>query len=179
MAAASPSLSSPSREKKILPFSLAAVILVLDQLSKWLVVERIPRLTVGPEFFGGFIRFIHARNPGIAFSLGRDLPDPLRGVFFTLLPILVLAALGLHYFRSDDFSPIQRWAVAGIIGGGAGNLVDRIFRPEGVVDFIDVEFFGIFGLDRWPTFNIADSSVVVFGSLLALTILTHGRRTHE
>ena len=39
----------------------------------------------------------------------------------------------------------------GIVGGGLGNLVDRFFRKEGVVDFIDVKFYGLFGLERWPT----------------------------
>ena len=51
--------------------------------------------------------------------------------------------------------------MAGILGGGIGNIIDRIFRPEGVVDFISVKFYGILGFDRWPTFNIADASVVV------------------
>jgi signal peptidase II len=69
--------------------------------------------------------------------------------------------------------------VAGIIGGGVGNLIDRVFRPEGVVDFIDVRFFGLFGLDRWPTFNVADSSVVVCGALLAASILAHRKDAHE
>jgi signal peptidase II len=59
----------------------------------------------------------------------------------------------------------------GILGGGLGNLADRIFRPAGVVDFIDVKFFGIFGFERWPTFNIADSAIVVCGILLLFTML--------
>jgi signal peptidase II len=61
--------------------------------------------------------------------------------------------------------------VAGIIGGGIGNIIDRIFRPAGVVDFISVKFYGILGMERWPTFNIADSSVVVCCLLLLVTIL--------
>jgi signal peptidase II len=59
----------------------------------------------------------------------------------------------------------------GIIGGGFGNLIDRFFRPDGVVDFIDVKFYGLFGLERWPTFNVADSAVVVCGSLLFISML--------
>ena len=59
----------------------------------------------------------------------------------------------------------------GIVGGGIGNLIDRAFRAEGVVDFIDVKFFGIFGLDRWPTFNVADSSIIICGILLAITFI--------
>ena len=59
----------------------------------------------------------------------------------------------------------------GIIGGGLGNLIDRFFRKEGVVDFIDVKFYGLFGLERWPTFNVADSAVVVFGLILVISFI--------
>jgi signal peptidase II len=61
--------------------------------------------------------------------------------------------------------------VAGIIGGGIGNIVDRMFRPEWVVDFISVRIYGLFGMDRWPTFNVADSSLVVTGILLMLSLI--------
>ena len=74
--------------------------------------------------------------------------------------------------KSNDFTKLQRWAIAGIVGGGIGNLIDRIFRPEGVVDFIDVKFYGLFGMERWPTFNVADSAVVVCGILLIVSFIT-------
>ena len=51
-----------------------------------------------------------------------------------------------------------------------GNIIDRIFRPEGVVDFISAKFYGILGFERWPTFNAADSSVVVCGIILVVTL---------
>ena len=59
----------------------------------------------------------------------------------------------------------------GIVGGGFGNLIDRFFRAEGVVDFIDVKFYGLFGMERWPTFNVADSAVVVCGLLLVISFI--------
>jgi len=76
-----------------------------------------------------------------------------------------------YYIKSEEFTGIQRWAVAGIIGGGIGNLIDRIIRTDGVVDYVSVRIFGLFGWERWPTFNIADSSVVVCSILLFVTIL--------
>ena len=66
---------------------------------------------------------------------------------------------------------MQRWFLSGIIGGGISNLLDRFFRAEGVVDFIDVKFFGLFGLERWPTFNIADSAIVICGAGLFVALL--------
>jgi signal peptidase II len=163
--------------RKLIPFSLALDIMILDQISKWLIITHIPLRSAGAWFFGDLVRIIHVRNPGIAFSMGRDLSGAFRGILFTLLPVIVIAVLTVYYFRSKEFTPLQRWTVAGIIGGGAGNLIDRIFRPDGVVDFIDVKFFGIFGLDRWPTFNIADSAVVVCGLLLAASLLWQRKKT--
>ena len=161
--------------RKLTPFVLTFLILLFDQLTKYLIVHSVPVKTIGFAAFGDFFRIIHARNPGIAFSLGRSFPDEIRSVLFVLLPIAVLAALVVYYFRSEDFTGFQRWAIAGILGGGIGNLIDRILRPDGVVDFIDVKFFGLFGLDRWPTFNVADSSVVVCGLLLAVSLLVTGK----
>jgi signal peptidase II len=88
----------------------------------------------------------------------------------------VLGVLVWYYVRSNDFTWLQRWAVAGIIGGGLGNLIDRIARPAGVVDFISVNLYGLLGLDRWPTFNIADASVVICGLILLVSILISPKR---
>ena len=66
-----------------------------------------------------------------------------------------------------------------ICGGGFGNLIDRFFRSEGVIDFIDVKFYGLFGLERWPTFNIADSAVVVCGILLLISFATSFKKDSE
>ena len=74
--------------------------------------------------------------------------------------------------------------MAAITGGGIANCLDRFFRPGGVIDFIDIKFYGILGLERYPTFNIADSSVVVGGLLLVYTLvrdefLSNRKRTYE
>ena len=61
----------------------------------------------------------------------------------------------------------------------SGNIIDRIFRPQGVVDFIDVKFFGIFGLERWPTFNVADASIVVCGIILIVSFFLTIRNVEE
>jgi len=157
----------------LLPLSLTALILLVDQVTKAIIANNWPisRGNVIAQVFGNdLLQIIHVRNPAIAFSLGHNLPDIIKPFLFIIVPILVLLFLTWYYFRSNDFSKLQRWAAAGIIGGGLGNIIDRIFRPDGVVDFIDVKFFGIFGWERWPTFNIADSSVVVCCILLLVTM---------
>jgi len=117
----------------------------------------------------------HVRNKVIAFSLGKDIPDAIKPILFIVLPLLVLGLLVWYYLSSNDFTRLQRWAVAGILGGGIGNIIDRIFRRDGVVDFISVKFYGLFGFERWPTFNLADSSVVVCCILLLISIIISGK----
>ncbi len=167
---------SVSLKSKLIPLLLTAGILALDQFTKALIVASIPMQTIGYQFLGDFLRIIHVRNPGIAFSLGAGSPEALRLVIFVMVPLAVLAALVVFMVRTGDLTTLQRWALAGILGGGCGNLIDRIGRPEGVVDFIDVKFYGLLGMERWPTFNVADSSVVVCGILLCITLLFGGKK---
>lgn len=158
-------------KSKLLPLSLALFVIILDQITKTLVVKNIPIYTIGAEFFGDFLRIIHVSNTGVAFSVGASWSDIVRFASFVIVPVIVIVLVFIVYFRNNEWSTLQRWAIMGIVGGGIGNLIDRAFRAEGVVDFIDVKFFGIFGLERWPTFNVADSAIIVFGILLAITFI--------
>lgn len=161
---------------KVAPLLLTALVIALDQITKSLVIKYIPRLnSVDPkciiEVFGKYVRLIHVRNKAVAFSMGSNLPDSMRAVLFSALPLIVIIVVFVVYFRSNEFSQLQRWSICGIIGGGLGNLIDRFFRPDGVVDFIDCYFFNIFGMERWPTFNVADSAVVVCGILFIISFI--------
>lgn len=169
-----------SREK-LLPLFLIPAIVLFDQITKAIIVSLYPKsgVFITDVFKNDLLWIIHVRNKAIAFSIGNGLPDGLRSILFVVLPALVLAGLLVYYLRTNEFSGLQRWAVAGIVGGGIGNLIDRIFRSEGVVDFISVKFYGFLGFDRWPTFNIADSSVVVCGILLFGNILLAAERRKE
>ena len=158
-------------KSKLLPLILAVAVIVLDQITKILVCRFIPMNTIGAQFLGDFLRIIHVRNPGVAFSFGAGWSDSMRRVAFSIVPIIVLGIVLGVYFRNNEFTTLQRWAICGIVGGGFGNIIDRIFRPAGVVDFIDVKFYGLFGLERWPTFNVADSAVVVCGIMLVVSFL--------
>jgi signal peptidase II len=164
---------------KLKPLLLTLIIIVFDQMSKIIIVRNIPIHTIGKSFFGGLIRIIHTRNLAIAFSLGNNLPNEVRFVLFKIIPIAILVGLFIYFLKSSDFTKSQRWIVAGILGGGIGNLTDRVFRPLGVVDFIDIKFFGIFGLERWPTFNVADSMVVISGILLLISFIFEDIKKHE
>ena len=159
------------KNDKKLPFILTLGVVLIDQLTKWLITVYIPINGIGASFMGGFLRIIHARNTAIAFSIGTSMAQGLKIILFSVVPLIILGIIAVYLFRTDTLTRLQRWSACGILGGGLGNLVDRIFRPLGVVDFIDVKFYGLFGLDRWPTFNVADAAIVVCGFLLVISFL--------
>lgn len=170
---------------KLLPLSLTGFIMLLDQITKAIIVKKWPipegstNVFIKDVFNNGFLWMIHVRNKAVAFSLGESLPEMIKPIAFIVFPILVLGFLLWYYFKSDEFVGVQKWAVAGIIGGGISNLIDRIVRPDGVVDFISVRFYGLFGMERWPTFNVADSSIVVCCILLFVTIFASSGKEKE
>lgn len=153
-----------------LPLILTFAVIALDQLTKWLIIKSIDPWSVGASFFGDLIRIVCVFNTGAAFSLGSGLSSVMRFVVMACIPVCFIAGICVVYFKSE-FPRVQRWFLSGIIGGGISNLLDRFFRAEGVVDFIDVKFFGLFGLERWPTFNIADSAIVVCAGGLFIAFL--------
>jgi signal peptidase II len=159
------------------PFALSLAILLLDQGSKALVAALVAPGTVAFSAFGDFFWIFRQSNLGMAFSLLDRLSAGPRAAILVALPLVLVAAVIVFYFKSREPNMLQRWALCGIVGGGIGNVIDRIFRPDGVVDFISVKFYGLFGYERWPTFNVADSSVVVCALILVVsTIITDSRR---
>jgi signal peptidase II len=168
-------------KQRILPFSLTAFLVLADQTVKSYIAHNWPGdgVFIKDVFNNDLLWIIHVRNKAIAFSLGENLPDSLRPVLFIAAPIIVLGFLLWYYFKSDEFSLPQRWAVAGIAGGGIGNMLDRLLRPDGVVDYISVKFFGLLGFERWPTFNIADASVVISVLVFMFTILFPSKNKGE
>ena len=161
--------------KRFLPLLLTVTVILLDQVSKLLVVKNIGLNQIYRSFFGDFIQIVHVRNTGAAFSFGAHTTGFLHTFMLIIVPVLVMVFL-LYLVLSEknsSFNYYQKFILAGIAGGGIGNLIDRILRSSsgGVIDFISVRFYGLFGLDRFPTFNIADSSVVVCAFLLIISFV--------
>ena len=158
-------------KEKMLPLTLTGFIILADQGVKSFIVKNWPQNGLIKDVFNdNFLWIYHVRNKAIAFSLGENFPEAVKPVIFIIVPVLVLGFLLWYFFKSDEFTKVQRWAAAGIIGGGIGNIIDRIFRPDGVVDYISIRIFGLFGMERWPTFNIADASVVMCCILLFISM---------
>ena len=161
-------------KKRYSPFILTLFIVAVDQISKALVVHYIDEGSIGLSLFGGWLWICHVRNDAVAFSLGSGFPLFVKYVSFVLLPILLMALVGYSVVskRFDkEFDTFQRWCLAGILGGGLGNIIDRVFRHLRVVDWISTDLDGFLSMDRFPTWNIADGSVVISVVLLLISFL--------
>lgn len=163
-------MNSKNKRDYFLPLIATGAVIALDQFTKWLIIKTIEPWSVGASFFGDLVQIVRVYNTGAAFSLGSGLSSVTRFIVMGCIPACFIAGICIIYFKSV-FTPLQRWFLGGIIGGGISNVLDRFFRAEGVVDFIDVKFFGLFGLERWPTFNIADTAIVVCAIGLFVTVL--------
>jgi signal peptidase II len=128
---------------------------------------------------GRFLSLVRVQNTGIAFSIGDSLPPLARRLLFILLPLAVMGAVVVYLLRSDEPTALQRWALAGIVGGGLGNLVDRIGRADGVVDFVLVRMYGLFGMEFFPVFNLADAAITCSAILLVWSLLRSGDSRRE
>jgi signal peptidase II len=144
----------------------ATVLYVADQVSKALVVANV-ELGQRIDVIGDVVQLWHVRNDGAAFSL-----FPGATWFFIPVSLLALVMVG-YFFRAFRGRGIGIHFVLGaILGGTLGNLTDRV-RFGYVVDFVSV---GIGDL-RWPTFNVADPSVVIgIGLLVAYLTFIEPRR---
>lgn len=132
----------------------------LDQLSKWLVVTYLP--DGGFELIPGVLRFTYVENRGAAFGMLADH----RWVFI-IVSTLALAAIAFYMFKFKPEGALVRCSLAFIIGGGIGNMIDRMLLSY-VIDFID--FCAFPQVWKW-VFNIADSFVCVGAGMLILYLI--------
>ena len=132
-------------------------IVLLDQIVKTLVVARF-ELGERVPVISGLFDLTYTLNPGGVWGLGRDLAMLPRTIVFLALPVAI-TALAIYYAwclpAADRF---RHAAIALVIGGAIGNLIDRLrLDPPAVIDFLLFHFRGHY----WPAFNIADSAICV------------------
>ena len=146
-------------------FAVGGMIILLDQVSKLLILHFLP-LFSAMEIIPGFFNLVHVRNTGAAFSILAGASSVWRQGLFVGLTIVVV---GILLFAYGKLRPEDRWtrtAYALIIGGALGNLVDRVRLGE-VVDFLDCYV----GAYHWPAFNLADSAISVGALMLVISVL--------
>jgi signal peptidase II len=144
---------------------VAGVVVVLDQIAKSLVLERLaPGVSV--EVVPGLLSLTLVMNPGLAFGLLGELPPAWRWlvVLLSLAALFVLARVAVRVL--SEGGALDGTAIGLIFGGAVGNLIDRA-RFGAVVDFVDVYYRGF----HWWAFNVADSAISVGVALLAVRLL--------
>jgi signal peptidase II len=152
------------------PWIWAPLVFVVDFITKRLVLANEAAFRAKIEVIGDLARFIYVRNPGSAMGL-----FPVGRWFLVGISLAASIFLIQLYRHTAPDQRVRRAAMAAILGGALGNLVDRIFYNGLVVDFIDL---GI-GSSRFYTFNVADMGVSIGGALLFLCILLDGRKSHD
>lgn len=140
--------------------AVAVLVLILDQLTKRLAVQAVPRGS--SEQFLPLIDLVHVRNDGVAFSSFAGQP--------WIVGLLVIGALGaLTWWFVRNRTVRFAWLAAGMLAGGAiGNVLDRIIEGA-VIDFLKPP--------NWPAFNLADMAIVGGMALLVLVVELENRRT--
>ena len=135
-------------------FALASAVVALDQVSKVLILERLP-LGVPVALVDDLLSFTLVMNPGLAFGLLGSVPRTWRWVVaaLSLVALAVLARVALRVLPA---------------GGAVGKVAIGLIFGGAVVDFVDVHWRGW----HWPAFNVADSAITVGVALLALRLIT-------
>ncbi len=139
--------------------------LVLDQVTKSLVLANL-LIHESKVVLEGLINLTHVRNPGAAFGFLADAPESFRRFFFIIITSLVMIAVLIYFWQGKIYQIRHTVALALILSGGTGNLIDRIRFGE-VVDFLDLYI----GTYHWPTFNVADSAISAGAILLIYDLL--------
>lgn len=139
---------------------LFLVLLLTDCTTKELVETRLGVPYVPHEVVGDVVRFTLAYNPGAA--MGMSVGEHSR-VFFSVVGLGIMTMLGWLLVQASPSDRLRVAALGLVMGGAAGNLLNRLRSPQGVVDFIDI---GV-GATRFYTFNVADIGVCAGAILLA------------
>jgi signal peptidase II len=144
---------------------IAGAIVALDQVAKALV-DRYLELHESHTLVEGLARLTHVQNRGAAFGILSDADLPYQSVLFSVVSILALGAIAVYAWKLPVSSRLPQTALALIMGGAVGNLLDRV-RLGYVIDYVDIYW----GRHHWPAFNVADSAISIGVALLVLDIL--------
>jgi signal peptidase II len=151
-------------------FGTAATVFALDRLTKWIIESKVSFID-SYNVIPGFFDIVHSQNSGVAFGMLSQSQWPWRTWLLIALSLVASVVISVMLWRGRDLNKRNAFALAFILGGATGNLVDRVMSGE-VTDFL---LFYV-GQYQWPTFNIADSGIVVGSGLLILDLLLSKQR---
>ena len=162
-------MAAKNRSASLLPWlGIAAIVILLDQITKALILRT---LQFGDSHtVNAYFNIVYWRNLGAAFSFLHDANGWQRWMFVGLGA--VAAAFIVWMLRSHGGQRLFSWALALILGGALGNVIDRLVHGY-VIDFIQLHY----GSAAFPSFNIADSAITLGAGLLILDELRRVRRS--
>jgi signal peptidase II len=144
---------------------IAALVLLLDRATKWLVAQKIALYDSIPVI-PGFFRLTHVQNRGAAFGIFDESPSEWKVWMLIVFSLAALVIVTILLWKNSFALTATGVALSLVLGGAAGNLWDRMFEGR-VTDFL---LFYV-GQHIWPAFNIADSAIVCGALLLVAEIL--------
>jgi len=154
---------------RVKAYGAAAAVFALDRLTKWLVETRVADSDVY-RVIPNVFEIIRSENRGVAFGIFNDSTFEWRTMLLVLVSVAAVIAVSVILWNPQRLDRASLWALALVLGGAAGNVFDRIVSGK-VTDFLQVYL----GSYPWPTFNVADSAIVV-GSVLLLLAQLKPRR---
>jgi signal peptidase II len=144
---------------------LPAVIVLLDQLSKAIVRRTLP-LHESVSVIPGIMDFTHIRNTGAAFGFLNGVDFPFKTIVIAIVATAALIGVALYAAGLAHHQTLARVGLALIIGGAAGNLIDRVIAGS-VVDFVDVYWRSY----HFWAFNVADSAISIGVAIMILDMI--------
>jgi len=156
---------------RVKAYGTAAAILALDRLTKWWIERHIAFLDTW-RIIPGFFDIVHSENRGVAFGLFNNSTSHWRTTLLILGALAAVVTVSALLWKPERLDPASRWGFALVLGGAAGNLLDRILWGR-VTDFL--LFYA--GQYQWPAFNVADSAVVIGSALLVIDLIRPKHRT--
>jgi signal peptidase II len=158
-------MDSNTVDLRLKAYGAGALVVALDRLTKWLIESRVSFLDTY-RIIPGFFDIVRSENRGVAFGLFNDSTSEWRTTVLVLLSIAAVIGVSIVLWRPDRLDRPSRWGFALILGGAAGNVVDRMLWGR-VTDFLLFYFRDY----QWPAFNVADSAIVIGSGLLALGLI--------
>jgi signal peptidase II len=166
-------IESVDRRELMRFYLIALGVIALDQASKQVIIRGL-RLGDGIPVIPGFFDIVFVLNPGAAFGFLATLPESVRNPFFIAISAAAAVIILLYHVRYAQQRTLASFALALILGGAVGNLLDRL-RYGMVVDFLDVHIHQY----HWPAFNIADSAISVGVALMLLDMVLDWQREKQ
>lgn len=151
------------RWKNIYWLWLSAIVIILDQFTKWLIAHTLS--FESSYYVTSFFNIVHLHNYGAAFSF-LDIPGGAQRWLFSSISLLATIGLTIWLLKLAANKKLESAAVALIIGGALGNFYDRFVNGY-VIDFLDFHL----GNAHWPSFNIADSAVCLGAAFLVFSLV--------